>query len=420
MQMVKRIFYKISNNFILYYFVLLVFFVPNALTLPSLSFRTAIVTAVGVDSKDDQIEVSILTLSQVGQGDNKEQNKMVSATGKRVSDAIGLIELRLGRKVQMGHVKFVLLSEQLAQNDISNLIDCFIRTSKISNSVTLVICKDNAKQLLSAANKLTENSSYNLSEIISNDYNDTFTKETSIDYFFKGYFSPNKISSLGYISMTNDESGGIPVESQVPSEQGGADDTNPKQKSEETNSEQDKNIISFNRENVIFKNGKMLRVLDKKDMDGLNWISTESTHQYITLENYTEKQQNLENATITMEVVEKFVRDEVNFEKGIPTITFYIVLELNMLEIIQQNDNISNSDIKMTPKLLQAISDKAKQQFCYSVNKLKNDNTDVVNAYQLLNSKEHKKFQKMLKSLNNPEEYLKYVQFRMDIVAGLT
>ena len=142
------------------------FFVPNALTLPSLSFRTAIVTAVGVDSKDDQIEVSILTLSQVGQGDNKEQNKMVSATGKRVSDAIGLIELRLGRKVQMGHVKFVLLSEQLAQNDISNLIDCFIRTSKISNSVTLVTCKDNAKQLLSAANKLTENSSYNLSEII--------------------------------------------------------------------------------------------------------------------------------------------------------------------------------------------------------------------------------------------------------------
>ena len=155
-------------------------------------------------------------------------------------------------------------------------------------------------------------------------------------------------------------------------------------------------------------------------MDGLNWISTESTHQYITLENYTEKQQNLENATITMEVVEKFVRDEVKFEKGIPTITFYIVLELNILEIIQQNDNISNSDIKMTPKLLQAISDKAKQQFCYSVNKLKNDNTDVVNAYQLLNSKEHKKFQKMLKNLNNPEEYLKYVQFRMDIVAGLT
>ena len=177
MQIIKQIFHKVSNNFILYYFVLLLLiFVPKALTLPSLSFRSAIVTAVGVDQKDDKIEVSILTLSQQSQGDNKEQNKMISATGERVSDALGLIELRLGRKIQMGHVKFVLLSEKLAQNDISNMIDCFIRTSKISNSVTLVICKDSAKQLLSAANKLTENSSYNLSEIISNDYNDTFTK----------------------------------------------------------------------------------------------------------------------------------------------------------------------------------------------------------------------------------------------------
>lgn len=418
MQIIKKTFKKISNNFILYYFfVLLLIFVPKALTLPSLSFRTAIVTAVGVDQKDDKIEVSILTLSQLGQGDNKEQNKLVSATGERVSEAMGLIELRLGRKIQMGHVKYVLLSEQLAQNDISNLVDSFIRTSKISNSVTLVICKDSAKDLLSAANKLSQNSSYNLSEIISNDYNDTFTKETSIDYFFKGYFSPNKISSLGYISMTDNESDGIPVgdageegQKELPYKQDGETE---KQKSSKKN-------IEFNRENVIFKNGKMLRVLDKKDMDGLNWISTESTHQYITLKNYTEPEQHLENATITIEVVEKFVRDEVKFEKNIPTITFYIVLELNILEIIQQNDNISNSDIKMTSKLLQEISDTAKKQFCYSINKLKTDNTDIVNAYQLLNSKKHKQFQKMLKNLQNPEEYLKYIHFKMDIVAGLT
>ena len=417
MQIIKKMFKKISNNFILYYFfVLLLIFVPKALTLPSLSFRTAIVTAVGVDQKDDKIEVSILTLSQLGQGDNKEQNKLVSATGERVSDAMGLIELRLGRKIQMGHVKFVLLSEQLAQNDLSNLVDSFIRTSKISNSVTLVICKDSAKDLLSAANKLSQNSSYNLSEIISNDYNDTFTKETSIDYFFKGYFSPNKISSLGYISMTDNESDGIPVGEGGETEQ---QESPPKQEGAEAQ-KPSKNNIEFNRENVIFKNGKMLRVLDKKEMDGLNWISTESTHQYITLKNYTEPEQNLEDATITIEVVEKFVRDEVKFEKNIPSITFYIVLELNILEIIQQNDNISNYDIKMTSKLLQAISDTAKKQFCYAINKLKTDNTDIVNAYQLLNSKKHKQFQKMLKNLQNPEEYLKYIHFKMDIVAGLT
>ena len=94
----------------LYYFILLlIVLLPSALVLPSLSFRSAIITAISLDAVGEkgQVEVSALTLSQIGQ-DTKENNKLFSAKADTFARGIELIELRLGRKIKLGHMKYII------------------------------------------------------------------------------------------------------------------------------------------------------------------------------------------------------------------------------------------------------------------------------------------------------------------------
>ena len=417
MEAIKNLFHKVAHNFMLVYFiVILIIIVPTALTKPSLSFRNAIVTAVGIDESEQGVDVSVLTLSQISQGDNKENNKLVVASGSSVASALGALEIRLGRKVQMGHVKFVVISETLAQkNDISVFIDNFIRTSRVSNTVTLVVCEDKAQKILDSANKLSESSSYNLSEIISNDYNDTFTKESSIDYFYKGYFSPNKTSSVGYISMTSNPNQGLIVSDEQQGGQGQSSSSDASQNESQQTSQNKEEILSFNRQIVVFKNGKMDRLLTMEEVEGINWITSESTRQHVKINNLTDEPNNLYDANLVLEVHRKSVQTIASFENQVPIITYKIRVDFNTLEINQKNDNISNNNILMSPKLSQAINDEAKKQFGNVLNKLKADNADIMEVYAIFNSAHNKKFQKFLKDLKNPDDYLKYIQFQLDV-----
>ena len=403
----------------LYYFILLlIVLLPSALVLPSLSFRSAIITAISLDAVGEkgQVEVSALTLSQIGQ-DTKENNKLFSAKADTFARGIELIELRLGRKIKLGHMKYIILSKELAQNDIAPLLDTFIRTNKISNSVSLFISEEKAKDVLTAANELAQSSSYYLSEIISNNYDNAFTKETSIDYFYKGYYSKEGTSTLSYIGSSSTEDEGIPTGPTSQQDQSSGEATGQNTSGGSAGGQSQK-TINFNRQNAILKNGKFVRVMDRQEMRGLDWITTDSVTQYLTIENFTDEQNGLFDATITFEVDEKTSRKKVMFIKNVPNIIYNINISFDITEIIEKQGNSTpNTKIHMTDKMNLAITEKIKQEVLFMLQKQRQYKTDAMGLFNFLESQDYYKFHKMLNSLQNKEDFLSYVRINMEVTS---
>ena len=70
---------QVKHNFAFIYFcIVMVIFLPSALVLPSHSFRSAIVTAIGIDKVENDFEVSVLTISDIDkQKSDTRKNKKI-------------------------------------------------------------------------------------------------------------------------------------------------------------------------------------------------------------------------------------------------------------------------------------------------------------------------------------------------------
>jgi spore germination protein KC len=90
----------------------------------------------GVDiTNDGQVEMSILIAIPAGagggqgggSGTKKKSYLVVSATGKDIYDAVQNIQIKLSRKVFLGHRQIILVGQQAAEHGIGNLLDEFVR-----------------------------------------------------------------------------------------------------------------------------------------------------------------------------------------------------------------------------------------------------------------------------------------------------
>ena len=60
-----------------YFIIIMIILLPNAIVMPSQSFKSQIITAIGIDGKVDDIEMSVLALS------NLSKDNMSGGVGKK-------------------------------------------------------------------------------------------------------------------------------------------------------------------------------------------------------------------------------------------------------------------------------------------------------------------------------------------------
>ena len=94
----------------------------------------AVVTALGVDKVDEELELSFLTFIPIAQQTFTEQYKVVTAKGKSMAEAIDFAGLRMGRQVGLSHIKVIVLNSELLNDDLANYIDFLTRNKQISTT----------------------------------------------------------------------------------------------------------------------------------------------------------------------------------------------------------------------------------------------------------------------------------------------
>lgn len=404
---INKIFKLIFSCFMFSYFlVIMIFLLPNAVTLPSHSFRSSIITAIGIDNVDEMIEVSVLTISDVSVQTKLESTKLMSAKGNTVASAIGDLEEKTGRKIRMGHVGYIVISKNFATQNIAVVLNNLIITTKLPSTVSLVLCEDSAKEILTQANTLENGSSYKLREIIQNAFNENFTKVTSLDSFMKGYHSNLGVSTIGYVKLEEGDSNGINSQSEQ--------NSNSEEQNSNSSSASKKFNISFKREHAVFVDGKLKYILLPEEMNGVNWIEKGGVEQLLTINNVIT--QGLNNSQISFETTSHKVKINSYFANNVPIVEYNIDLGLKVVEIISaEKIQISPNDIFIDDELYEKINNEIKKQFSVTLNKLRQEKTDIINAYSVLYANNYQKFTQFLNNLNDKKDFLSYIQFQVAV-----
>ena len=131
-----------------------------------------IVEGLGIDYKGEEITVTLQSLKiNMSNASDTPQGNMTfntSSNGKTVSSAINNLTKSVSKRAFFGHNKIIVLSKELAQNDIENYIDYFLRSEDARADVAICVSKKNADFILESKENDANVPSENILYLINN------------------------------------------------------------------------------------------------------------------------------------------------------------------------------------------------------------------------------------------------------------
>lgn len=94
------------------------------------------------------IPIKIAGSSGQGGGSNADAVKIMSVTGRTVTDASNNLQMRLNQRLFLGHTRVLALSEEIAKEGIQDIMDGFRREPQIRRLLWPIVVKGKASTLL--------------------------------------------------------------------------------------------------------------------------------------------------------------------------------------------------------------------------------------------------------------------------------
>lgn len=422
----KKLFNKFkSNPMLLVFIIILVFFMPSALFSPGESNQKAIVTAIGLDKENGEYEISLLTFIPTPNQTYVETNSVISGKGKTVANAISNAELTLGKEIGLSHAKTTIVSESVLQDDVAMDIDYLSRVSSLSENTVFICTNESAKEFLLAAQSLEKEIGLKLEELISYNVNNIYVADTTLEAFYKGYFSPNKASLLGYLSLEETGEGGSETGSSGGSSGGGGSGGGAGGVASPSESgggagcsgggNQNAKKISNEGDVVLLKSGIMVAKLSEEQLNGINILNPKAVSQIITIDNINTGKYH--NASLTFIVRNKRIMTATKFENGIPIYVANIVMGMELIEAKEESGVvINNYELSEIPKPVEfEIEQKIKREFADTLSLLRSKRTDVIGIREKFEKENRKNFHKFLAELDDPDDFLRFINFELII-----
>ncbi len=193
----------------------LIFFLTGCWNYQELN-EYAIVTGMAVDFKNDKYEVSFLIAN--GNKSEQEQAKtsLLSGQGETIYNAIKDISLASPKELYISHLSVVIISEEVARNGISNLLDYLLREPQAHQNFYLLVSKDTkASNILSILSPLSDYPSQNIASNISNTSKlQGKISDASFNLFIEKYLSTGFEPIMNSITIVGDVKEGQSADSQ--------------------------------------------------------------------------------------------------------------------------------------------------------------------------------------------------------------
>ena len=394
---IKKIFH---NPMLIVFILILIFFTPLSIYSPGENRNRGIVTAIGIDKNNQEIEISLLTFIPTANQTYKVKSSIISGKGTTVAEAVYDAQLQMGRKIGLAHAKTTIVNEELLSEDVSMYVDYLSRVASLPENTVFISTNNTAKELLETSQSLENELGLKLEQLVGFNANNIYVTDTSLEAFYKGYFSEVKSSIIGSISLEESDKGSNQEETNV-------DD------SKENSSSNKK--ISNKGEAVLLKDGKMVAKLNIDQLNGINLLNTRALNQIITIDNV---KLNDDLYTLNYRIKNKNIFSNANFENDIPIYTIQLKLGMELVEINGLHDAIKmNTEFsEISEEIQNKLDIEIKKQFTNALNVLKENKTDVLGINEKFFRENRIMYLKYIENLENIDDFLDKVNFKLNVI----
>lgn len=300
----------------------------------------AIVTSIGIDITEDQKYLATAIVLDTSSKENSNKGIIYEAEGNTVQEAVRNIVDISPKKLYIGHLETLIISEEIAREKLMSTLDFFIRDNEGSNNFYLFVASgSNSKEVIKAINDSKESMKEKL--LSSTRYKGNCNKDTLND-IIQDILKPGKDVLVNSCKI------------------------------------EDKNVKIENM--AYFKSWNMQGFLNDQESIMLNILNNNIENTIITTENA--------NRNIVSEVISSKCKMKLN--KDIDTINIDIVMEANISETgkeitIQNKEEMNDAEI-----LLEKI---VKEKIEECIRKMKNEySSDLIGIGNLLYRKKDSLF----------------------------
>ena len=253
MQKVKSVFSP--RKLAIWLFVLLLIVTIPEFTKPAMSQTEALVTLMCVDVVDDQFSLSASVLAP-GEGKKPTYN-FYYAVGETLGDAMDTISLSIGKEMGFSQCEIMAFGDTICGKGIISALDFMVRLKKVSRNAMLVNFGGDIKDFSDAMKSLYTEKQLKIEQVINFDKQYILSHDSTIDNFYRGYFSDIGIGMLPKMTVKTEETdNAIQVQAQ-------SSDSSSAQSGQSAQGGQEKKLYLSNDGTIgIFKFGKKQMEID--------------------------------------------------------------------------------------------------------------------------------------------------------------
>ena len=404
MKRLKRIF---SNKVFYVFLIFIVAFFPSAIYLGAEIGSTAVGVMIGIDKVEEGVEVSILELIPEKSGKNI---KLSAVKEEDFSEAIEKLSFELGKKVGLAHCQAVVLGDEIMYENIVFILDYFMRANNLSSNALIINSETTARELFEAIEESSQDIALTLQDRVAFDNKYLFSAEMNLETFFKDYLSDSNSLLMPIVSIEDSESSSS-------SGGGGSDSEDSGSSSSSSSGESStKKKLRCEGRAAIVKKGIKVREPSKEELDGYNYLGKNVEEGNIHISNVTDE--NFTNGDLDFQIFNKDVSKKVKFDGENPYCEIKVDFVLKLSKASSETYNTQSLDSTkqyVTPEVKQKIEEEVGGCISLVLSEIKANNTDTLYIARDFNRFQHSKWKKYLSNLENEDEYLQGIDFRVSL-----
>jgi spore germination protein KC len=289
--------------------------------------------------------------SQTGGGKAPAQYKNISNTGKNVNYIVRDMDHILSREVYIAHNQVIVFGEELAKEGVRDCLDFFSRSPEGRMNVYVFVAKGKGSGILEEKPKLEKTPSEDLVRLLKGQKKTSEAPIVTEFEFVKGLLSKTTCSIAPIVHIEE---------------------------------RKDKKTVCVEG-CAVFKDGKMIAQLDKKETRGVLWIRNEIEKGVLLID--------VKGTRATMEIREARSKAAPEIRED-GKLIFRIKAEV-MVGLGDQYGSLNLSDPENVPDELKATERAIRKEIQNALNKAKELNADIFGFGDYLRQKNPKKWKKI-------------------------
>lgn len=347
--------------------------------------KTSIITAVAIDGKLGEYEVTVqIAVPEANDTNTENKRAVITGKGNTIGASIKNVGDITGWYPRLDFCNLIVIGSDVAKENTIAVMDYFAKTLRIQDSAVVVVAEKEGKEILESASPLDNISSFALQKVVLKSTGfDKDVVDTNVKTFVTGYYSNSYSAVLPQIKIKKQDDGSSSTSSEG-SGGGSSSSGGSSGSGGGSNSSDNKGSALFDaKKTALFFKGKKVGEMNEECTLAYNMLNDRFSETTLEINDVKLSEKDTHNFLLTVKRCTPKFKVQAN-DKGID-----VVIDVNLYAKISDQDAFgSDSTVQKNHPLLPQVKlkteEKIKNWFLDIIEKSKETECDVLKIKQHL------------------------------------